>query len=107
MSEFMLATVAGRATPFKDWPGDSRGWPAYRSGANRRNAEMAVEIEQFMCRTDNFGVLINDLESGETVIIDAPEETPILAAVERTEWRPTALWITHHHGDHVAANLAL
>ena len=68
---------------------------------------MAVEIEQFMCRTDNFGVLMHDPESGETVIIDAPEAAPILAAIERTGWRPTALWITHHHGDHVAANLAL
>jgi hydroxyacylglutathione hydrolase len=68
---------------------------------------MAVEIEQFMCRTDNFGVLAHEPDSGETVIIDAPEEAPILAAVERTGWQPTALWITHHHGDHVAANLAL
>ena len=68
---------------------------------------MAVEIEQFMCRTDNFGVLMHDPESGETVIIDAPEAAPILAAIERTGWRPTALWITHHHGDHVDANLAL
>src|SRR3954453_13191448 len=107
MSEFMPATVAGRATPFKDRPGDSRGPPAYRSGSNRRNRQMAVEIEQFMCRTDNFGVLMHDPESGETVIIDAPEAAPILAAIERTGWRPTALWITHHHGDHVAANLAL
>jgi hydroxyacylglutathione hydrolase len=68
---------------------------------------MAIEIEQFICRSDNFGVLVHETESGETAIIDAPEEAPILAAIERTGWRPTALLITHHHGDHVEANLAL
>lgn len=68
---------------------------------------MAIRIEQFMCRSDNFGVLVHETESGETAIVDAPEEAPILAAVERTGWRPTALLITHHHADHVEANLGL
>ncbi|QPC85681.1 hydroxyacylglutathione hydrolase [Mesorhizobium sp. NBSH29] len=68
---------------------------------------MAIEIEQFMCRSDNFGVLVHDTKSGETAIIDAPEEAPILKAIERTGWRPTQLWITHHHADHVEANLGL
>lgn len=68
---------------------------------------MTIEIEQFTCRSDNFCVLTHETESGETAIIDAPEEAAILAAIERTGWRPTALLITHHHGDHVAANLAL
>ena len=68
---------------------------------------MALQIEQFMCRSDNFGVLAHDPESGETAIIDAPEERPILAAIERTGWKPTVILTTHHHGDHVEANLAL
>ncbi len=68
---------------------------------------MAVKIEQFMCRSDNFGILAHDPESGETLIVDAPEEGPILAAIERTGWRPTTLLVTHHHHDHVEANLAL
>ena len=68
---------------------------------------MALQIEQFMCRTDNFGVLLHDTESGQTAIIDAPEEAPILEAVKRTGWTPTAIFTTHHHGDHVEANLAL
>jgi hydroxyacylglutathione hydrolase len=68
---------------------------------------MAIEIEQFMCREDNFGVLLRDRDSGEAALIDAPEEAPILAAIERTGWQPTTLFITHHHIDHVEANLAL
>ncbi len=68
---------------------------------------MTLLIDQFMCRDDNFGVLIHDPASGETALIDAPEEKAILAAVERTGWKPTAIFTTHHHIDHVEANLAL
>lgn len=68
---------------------------------------MALQIDQFMCRSDNFGVLVHDPDSGETALIDAPEERSILEAVERTGWRPTLILTTHHHGDHVEANLAL
>lgn len=68
---------------------------------------MALAIEQFMCRTDNFGVLVHDQESGQTLVIDAPEEGPIIAAIERTGWKPSLLLITHHHQDHVQGNLAL
>lgn len=68
---------------------------------------MPVQVEQFMCRSDNFGVLVHDPDSGETAIIDAPEERPIVEAVERTGWLPSMILTTHHHRDHVEANLAL
>lgn len=68
---------------------------------------MTLRIEQFMCRTDNFGVLVHDGASGRTALIDAPEEAPILAAVNRTGWTPDLILTTHHHTDHVEANLAL
>jgi len=68
---------------------------------------MALQIDQFMCRTDNFGVLVHDSRSGETALIDAPEEGPILEAIERTGWTPTMIMTTHHHPDHVEANLSL
>lgn len=68
---------------------------------------MAIRVEQFMCRSDNFGVLLHDPESGRSALVDAPEAAPILAAIERTGWKPDLLLITHHHADHVEANLAL
>ena len=68
---------------------------------------MTLQIDQFMCRTDNFGVLVHDPKSGETALIDAPDEAAILKAVERTGWTPTVILTTHHHVDHVEANLAL
>ncbi len=68
---------------------------------------MALQIEQFTCHSDNFGILLHDTRSGQTALVDAPEERPILAAIERTGWTPSLILITHHHGDHVEANLAL
>lgn len=61
---------------------------------------MAIEIEQFTCRSDNFGVLVHDPASGHTASIDAPEADPILATLERRGWRLTHLLVTHHHPDH-------
>jgi hydroxyacylglutathione hydrolase len=87
-------------------PGDRRRsapylWP------KRRGDVMPLQVEQFTCRSDNFGVLLHDSETGAAILVDAPEERPILAAIERTGWRPSLLLITHHHSDHVQANLAL
>ena len=68
---------------------------------------MAIEIDQFMCLSDNFGVLLHDPATGVTASIDAPEEKPILAALARRGWTLTHILTTHHHTDHVEANQAL
>ena len=66
-----------------------------------------LEIELFPCRSDNFGVLLHDPATGATASIDAPEEAPIIEALERRGWTLTHILTTHHHGDHVEANAAL
>lgn len=66
-----------------------------------------LQIEQFSCRSDNFGVLIHDTATGATASIDAPEENPILDVLEERGWQLTHILVTHHHQDHVEANLAL
>ena len=68
---------------------------------------MPLEVEQFTCRSDNFGILARDAATGAVLLVDAPEEDPILAAIERTGWVPSLLLVTHHHADHVEANMAL
>lgn len=68
---------------------------------------MPLEIEQFFCRDDNFGVLVHDAAAGLTVAIDAPLEDPIVAALQRRGWTLTHILTTHWHPDHVEANLAL
>jgi hydroxyacylglutathione hydrolase len=68
---------------------------------------MALIIEQFPARDDNFGVLIHDDAAGLTAAIDAPEEAPIVAKLKDKDWRLDYIFATHHHLDHVEANLAL
>lgn len=66
-----------------------------------------TKIYQFTCRTDNFGVLVHDPESGTTIAIDAPEEAPIRNALAAMGWQLTDILVTHHHGDHTGAISAL
>lgn len=59
-------------------------------------------IEQFICREDNYGILIHDETSGKTAAIDAPDGDAVLEALSRRGWSLDLLLITHHHDDHVA-----
>ena len=67
----------------------------------------SLELEVFPCRSDNFGVLLHCPEANLTAAIDAPELEPIIEAAERRGWTITHIFTTHHHGDHVEANLEL
>jgi len=66
-----------------------------------------IEIEQFPCRSDNFGVLVHDAKNGRTVSIDAPEAAAIEAALSRRGWRLTDILVTHKHFDHIDGLKAL
>jgi hydroxyacylglutathione hydrolase len=68
---------------------------------------MAAEIRVFRCLSDNIGALVNDPSSGACAAIDAPEEGPILRALEETGWRLTDILVTHRHADHVGGIEAL
>ncbi|MCB1507361.1 MAG: hydroxyacylglutathione hydrolase [Hyphomicrobiaceae bacterium] len=59
------------------------------------------------CLDDNYAVLLRDEATGTVALVDAPEEAPILKAVEETGWVPSLILITHHHHDHVGALDAL
>jgi hydroxyacylglutathione hydrolase len=62
---------------------------------------MAAHIHQFLCLSDNFGVLVHDPHRRATAAIDAPEAAPILAALAARDWELTDILVTHHHYDHV------
>jgi hydroxyacylglutathione hydrolase len=66
-----------------------------------------LDIQQFPCLSDNYGVLIRDAEAGVTAAIDAPDASQVAAALKEKGWRLTHILTTHHHGDHTAGNLAL
>lgn len=64
---------------------------------------MGIEIAVFPARSDNFGYLVHERETGRTAAIDAPEEAAILAALDRHGWVLSDILVTHHHPDHVEA----
>jgi hydroxyacylglutathione hydrolase len=66
-----------------------------------------LEIHQFPCLSDNFGVLIRDPEREMVASIDAPDAKPVAAALAEKGWKLTHILTTHHHGDHTAGNSAL
>ncbi len=68
---------------------------------------MPAETRLFICRSDNFGVLLHDPDSGATATIDAPEVAPIEAALKATGWKLTDILVTHHHADHTEGIAAL
>ncbi len=68
---------------------------------------MAVLIDLFLCRTDNFGCLVHDVESRRTAAIDAPDAGAIKAALNHRGWVLTDIFVTHHHRDHVEGIPAL
>ena len=62
---------------------------------------MALQVHQFICLSDNFGILIHDPATGATATIDAPEAGPVLAALAEKGWTLTDILVTHHHPDHI------
>lgn len=67
----------------------------------------SMEIYQFPARSDNFGLLLHDPETGATASIDAPDGEAILEALQTQGWVLTHILITHHHHDHTAGNVLL
>jgi hydroxyacylglutathione hydrolase len=61
----------------------------------------------FICRSDNYGVLIHDHKSGLTASIDAPDAAEIERQLDYKGWQLSHIFTTHHHGDHVDGNIAL
>ena len=59
-----------------------------------------LEVYQFPCRSDNFGVLVHEAQSGLTASIDAPEARAVRHALDEKGWRLSHILVTHHHGDH-------
>lgn len=52
-------------------------------------------------RETNYAVLIRDGASGHVALVDAPEATPIIAALDQRGWQLDTILVTHRHGDHI------
>ena len=66
-----------------------------------------LEMHQFICRSDNYGLLVHDHKSGATASIDAPDAEAIEKQLKVRGWQLTHILNTHHHADHVEGNLSL
>lgn len=67
----------------------------------------ALDIRQFNCLSDNFGVIIRDPATGAVASIDAPEAGAVEGALEAAGWALTHILVTHHHADHTDGVSAL
>lgn len=66
-----------------------------------------LEIHQFPCLSDNYGVLIRDATTNSVASIDAPHAGQVQAALTAKGWALTHILTTHHHPDHTDGNLTL
>ena len=65
---------------------------------------MALAVHQFACLSDNYGFLLHDTDSHETVCIDTPDAKACLLEAEMKGWRITQIWNTHWHPDHAGGD---
>lgn len=63
-----------------------------------------IHVHQFACLSDNYGFLVHDTDSHETVAIDTPDAKAYLLEADMKGWRITQIWNTHWHPDHAGGN---
>jgi hydroxyacylglutathione hydrolase len=49
---------------------------------------------------DNYIWVLNN-DNGRCLIVDPGEAAPVLQTLEEKQWQPEAIFLTHHHNDHV------
>ena len=66
-----------------------------------------MKIEIIKCLEDNFSYLLIDELTKSTIVIDPSEAKPIINKIESLNLKLKFIMNTHHHYDHVGANLEL
>jgi hydroxyacylglutathione hydrolase len=66
-----------------------------------------IDMRQFMCLEDNYGLLLHDSVTGATAAIDAPDADAVEQQLKKFGRQLTHIFTTHHHADHVQGNLQL
>lgn len=69
---------------------------------------MTLDVRLFPCRTDNYGFLVRDTDTGKVATVDTPDAARILEALEQSGWgRLDLILNTHWHPDHTEGNARL
>src|SRR5262245_54838674 len=58
-----------------------------------------MRVVSIPCLSDNYAYLV--IEDDSAAIVDPSTAEPVLAAIAREGVKPVAIWLTHHHWDHV------
>lgn len=66
-----------------------------------------LEIITLPVLSDNYIFLLHEPVSGDTAVVDPAVAEPVLAELSKRNWQLTHILNTHHHWDHVGANLEL
>jgi len=66
-----------------------------------------LQVHQFPCLSDNYGYLLHDPDSSQTVCIDTPDAEEYLRQASLKGWTIAAIWNTHWHPDHAGGNAAI
>ncbi|MCJ9428493.1 hydroxyacylglutathione hydrolase [Kordiimonas marina] len=66
-----------------------------------------LQVIQIPVLQDNYVYLLHAEETGETAVVDPAVAEPVVAELEARGWTLSAIFNTHHHYDHVGANLTL
>lgn len=66
-----------------------------------------LEIILLPALSDNYIYLLHDPIERQTAAVDPAEPEPVLTALQQRGWRLDYILNTHHHADHVGANLQL
>jgi hydroxyacylglutathione hydrolase len=61
-----------------------------------------VSVQLVPVLKDNYTYLAIDQPTRTCVIIDPPEVEPVVKRLQDEGLKPVAIWLTHHHGDHIA-----
>lgn len=71
---------------------------------------MALEIVTLPTLTgsmNNYNFLLHDTETGQTALVDAPEDDNIAKELKSRGWGLDIILLTHHHWDHIDGAAAL
>ena len=66
-----------------------------------------LDIIQLPVLNDNYIYIIHEPVSGETAVVDPAIAEPVMDIIKAKGWTLTYILNTHHHWDHVGANLEL
>lgn len=66
-----------------------------------------LEICQLPVLSDNYIYLLHDTDEDKTAVVDPAIASPVLNLLAERDWQLDYILNTHHHSDHIGANLEL